>query len=697
MVTEQGNLVINRELSWLKFNERVLQEANDPSVPMIERLHFIGIFSNNLDEFFKVRYATVKRIADSDKGGKKVLGIKASKLLEEITKEVNRLQQKSLQILENIKIDLQKENIFIINETQILQEHRTFIEDYFKKTLLAELSVIMLNNAKSLPKLKDDVSYLAVKMELCQKENGLCDENFQKNYNLIQFALVEIPKNLDRFLILPSISEKKYIILIDDVIRFFLKKIFSIFKTKAISANMIKITRDAELDIDNDLSKSFIEKILNSVEGRKDGQPVRFVYDSEIEQDTLKFLQKKLNLHPNDSRISSARYLNRRDYMNFPSLGRQDLVYEQIKPLKIKDFSLEESILKQISVKDFMIFTPYHKFSYLINFLREAAIDPNVKTIKMTIYRLAKNSQIVRSLIDAARNGKKVVVQIELRARFDEAANIQYAEELQREGIKVMFGIRGLKIHSKFCVIERQEKSTLKKYGFISTGNFNEKTAKIYTDYTLFTSNQIILKDLNKIFNFFETPYQIPKYKKLFVSPHYTKKEFISLINNEIENAKQGKEAFIKIKINGLTNHEVIDKLYEASRSGVKIQMIVRGSCCLIPQVKAMSENIEIISIVDKFLEHTRLYIFCNGGNPKIYISSADLMTRNLENRVEVSCPISDPDLQKQLCDIFEISWQDTQKARIIDQKQENNYKKSNQKIRSQQEIYEYFNRILNF
>lgn len=692
---KKGNLYINREISWLKFNERVLQEAADNTVPLIDRLRFVGIFSNNLDEFFKVRYATVKRIADSGQGGKKALGINANELLEKITTEVIRLQEKSLKILNNIREKLKDENIFIINETEISSEHVAFLREYFISKISPALFTIILNDLDQSPKLKDDVAYLAVKMVLRQEEKieGLKRFFSSNAYNeKVQYALIELPKTLDRFIELPNIDNKKYIILIDDVIRFCLPKIFSIFDYESFSAYMIKITRDAELDIDTDLSKSFIEKISSSVAGRREGQPVRFVYDADIEKDMLDYLKLKLNIHTNDSIIPGGRYHNRRDYMNFPSLGRKDLQYEQQTPLPVKGFSFEGSILKQIAEGDHLQFAPYHSFSYVIRFLREAALDPKVKSIKITIYRLAKNSQVANSLINAVKNGKKVTAQIELQARFDETANIEYAEQLQQEGVRLVFGIRGLKVHSKICVIEREEGGETRRYGFISTGNFNESTAKIYTDYTLFTSNQKILKEVNRVFDFFDTPYRIHRYNHLLVSPHYTKKSFIKLIDKEIEFAKLGKPAFLKLKMNGLTSYEMVDKLYEASRAGVKIQMIVRGVCCLIPQVEGMSENIEVISIVDKYLEHPRLYIFGNGGHPKYYISSADWMTRNLDNRVEVSCPIYDKSIQQELWDTFEIGWNDNVKARVISEKQDNAYRiTEGKRIRSQEEVYKYY------
>ena len=689
------NQYINRELSWLKFNARVLQEAADERVPLLERLRFAGIFSNNLDEFFKVRYATVKRVAMNETSDKE-LGVHAKELLEEITKEVILLQDQSLKIIASITKELEKEQIFIVDEKTLLPEYESFVNTYFYNKVRPALFTIILNDLEMFPQLKDDVAYLAVKMTLKEedeKASGIEKFFSSRAYKeKIQYALIELPTTLDRFIELPQIGDKHYIIMLDDVIRFCLHKIFNIFNYESLTANMIKITRDAELDIDDDLSKSFIEKISTSVEDRRKGEPVRFVYDKMIDKDTLQFLFEKMGIVKTDSVIPGGRYHNRRDFMSFPSLGRKDLTYPPIQPLPVQGLTSDESLLKKIAEKDYLQYTPYHTFSNIIWFLREAALDPKVKSVKITIYRLAKNSQVVNSLINAVKNGKQVTVQIELQARFDEESNIRYAEQLKAEGVKLIFGVRGLKVHSKICVIERKEGKELKRYGFISTGNFNESTAKIYTDYTLFTANQEILKEVNKVFNFFDTNYNVQKFKHLIVSPHYTKKQLKHLIDEEINNAKAGKEAYIKLKMNNITSYKMIDKLYEASRAGVKIQMIVRGICCLVPGIEGMSENIEVISIVDKFLEHPRLFIFGNGGTPKVYISSADWMTRNISFRVEVGCPIYDKTIQEELIDTFEISWADNVKARIINKAQDNTYRPhTTPALRSQVALYEYY------
>ena len=515
--------------------------------------------------------------------------------------------------------------------------------------------------------------------------------SFKKQDNI--HAIVEIPENISRFVVLPKISNKQYIMLIDDIIRYHLKIIFSYYNYEKIDTHMVKITRDAEMDIDDiDLSKSYIKKISEYVNKRKYSNPVRLVYDKDISKSTLDFIIKKLKVTSNDSLIPGARYHQRRDYMDFPDLSRQDLVYEKKKPLNILNFHIEDNLLTQISKKDFLMYTPYHSFSYLVAFLRQSAIDPNVKSIKITLYRLSKNSNVISALINAAKNGKKVLVQIELQARFDEENNIRVSEMLEAAGVELIFGVKGLNVHSKICLIERRENNNKKFYGFISTGNFNESTAKVYTDYTLFTANQSILKDVSKVFEFLKVNYKIQKYKHLIVSPHYTSSMLFSMIDNEIENSKKGKKSGIILKLNSLTSYKFVDKLYEANNSGVKIKLIIRGICCLIPNLKNLSENIEIISVVDKYLEHPRVYIFENGGDKKVYISSADLMTRNLDNRVEVACPIYQKDLKKQVIDTIKISLNDNVKSRLINLNKQNEFvENKNKKIRSQWDTYDYF------
>ena len=678
---EQKQRYINRELSWLDFNARVLQEAAHKDVPLLERLRFIGIFSNNLDEFFQVRFATVQRIAQSEMTGKKIFGGQsASDLLKSITKKVIEQQKESSQILTSIEKELEKEQIYLINENQVLAEHEAFLKEYFIQKVSPALMTIVVSEDEN-QDFSDHLAFLAVKLR------------FQENDSeKTQYALIELPTDLDRFVVLPNLGEKQYVMFLDDLIRYHFHLIFNFFEFTHIESHMIKVTRDAELDMEGDVSKSYINKIVESVRERILAEPVRLVYDNEIAPDTLEIVKNLLGVGTNDSLIPGGRYHHRRDYMNFPQLHRRDLQYERKVPLPIEGLSLEKSIFKALESKDYLLYTPYHSFSFVIKFLREAALDPEVTTIKITIYRLSKISNVARSLINAAKNGKKVLVQIELQARFDETNNITYAEQMQAAGVELIFGIPGLKVHSKICVIEKKTQGKKKRYGFISTGNFNEDTAKIYTDYTLFTSNQKILKEVNKVFNFLQVHYKLKKYKHLIVSPHYTKNALVKMINQEIENHKAGLPSGIRLKLNAITNFSMIEKLYEASIAGVPIQMIVRGICCLIPGVKGMSENIEVISVVDRYLEHPRVYHFTNGGTPKIYISSADFMTRNIENRVEVAAPIYDTDLQRQITEVFDIIWNDNVKARRLNGPTQNAFiKNDSTPIRSQFEIFDYY------
>ena len=667
----------NRELSWLDFNERVLQEAADITVPLIERLRFIGIFSNNLDEFYKVRYATVKRLALSKEKVKKFYkGENAKDLLNLITERAIELQNRSNLILDFILKDLEKENIFIVDEQAIPKDSISYIESFFLDKIQPKLKIVLLNEKDDFPQLSESSCFLIIKIE-------------SKNKNL-NYAIIQFPDEFERFIVIKN-QDVKYVIMIDDIIRYHLFEIFKIFNPSNISANMIKFSRDAELDFDDDISKSYLEKISQSVKDRLKGDPLRFVYDKEIDPNTLKFLLEKMNINSEiDSVIPGGKYHNKKDYMNFPILNN-DLAYDKIEQLVIKDFYKHKTVFESIDERDFLVHTPFHKFNHILTFLSEASIDPDVKRICITIYRLSKLSSVANTLINAAKNGKEVIVQIELQARFDETNNIDYAKLMQDQGVKLIFGIPTLKVHAKVCVVEKLINNKILKYGFISTGNFNESTAKIYTDFTIFTSNQSLLDEISNVFEFFSFNYKKFKYEKLIISPYNTKKFFKSLIKNEIKNAKSGKDAFIKIKLNNITNYEMVEELYKAAEEGVKINLIVRGICCLIPNQKNTHNNIELISIVDKFLEHTRMFIFCNSGKNKTYISSADWMTRNLDNRVEVTIPIEDEKISNQLNDIFSIYWNDNQKSRYVNSENNNEYRKNELGIiRSQSQVYNY-------
>lgn len=681
-MSNKRKIFINRELSWLSFNERVLQEAIDPNTPLVERMRFLGIFSNNRDEFFKVRVATTKRMIGFGKKAKNFIGEDPKKLINEIQDIVIKQQIIFENAYAKVLNELEKEDIYLITERQIDDEQFHFVKAYFESEVLPVISPIMLQSAGTFPYLKDKSIYLALKLSSKSKKVP------------VEYALVEIPTyELSRFLVLPPKNNKKYIMILDDVIRSCLPLVFSLFEFDTFEAYTVKITRDAELDIDNDLSKSFIEKISKGVKARKQGQPVRFTYDQTLPKDLLDYMVTEMELDEDDNLIPGGRYHNFKDFIGFPNIGGKHLEYVPFTPVHHERIYHQRSILKQIKKKDILIHPPYHKFSDFVDLLREAAIDPKVRTIKITIYRVARRSKVLNALINALRNGKRVCVNIELQARFDEDANIKWSHRLEEEGAEVLFGIKGLKVHSKLVLITREEDGNIMNYAAVSTGNFHEGNAKIYSDVTLMTADKRITAEVSKVFDFFEHTYRTFTYKHLLVSPLYMRKRLIDLINNEMKNAKAGKDAYILLKINNLVDNDMVRKLYQANNAGVKIKLIVRGICSIVPGVPGKSENIEAISIVDRYLEHCRIFVFCNNNDELYYISSADWMTRNLDHRCEVTCPIYDPDIQKELKDYLEIQLKDNVKARIIDDKQDNTYKRddSPEQIQSQAAVYEYY------
>ncbi|MCW5909277.1 MAG: polyphosphate kinase 1 [Chitinophagales bacterium] len=678
---ENSYKFINREISWLSFNERVLQEASDSNVPVLERLRFLGIFSNNQDEFFRVRIATLKRLLVLGKRAKATIHFKPKKILEEVQRIVIKQGKWFEEIYNDIQEELKRNNIFIINEKQLSPEQGEFVKQFFHENVRHALVPIMLNQVKQFPELKDKAIYLAIKLSVKNKPDSR------------QYALAEIPTDVvDRFLILPSTNKSQYIILLDDIIRYNLPEVFSAFPFTGFEAYTIKVTRDAELDIDNDIAHSFLDKISKSVKARKKGEPVRFVHDSKIPKDFLDFIKTRMKLKDFDNVIPGGRYHNFKDFMRFPNVGAKNLTYPKLNalmhPLLLPDKSYFDVLKKQ----DVMLHYPYQSFSHFIDLLREAAIDPAVKYIKITLYRVATKSMVINALINAAKNGKHVLAVVELQARFDEEANIKWAQHLQDEGIQVIYGVPGLKVHSKLCLIARNENGKIKHYANITTGNYNENTSKVYADDALFTSDSKLTKEVEHMFDFFEKNYKVHQYKHLVLSPHSTRKKFMKLIENEIQSAKQGKKAEIFLKMNSLVDEDMIARLYDASCAGVKVRAIIRGICALIPGVPGMSENIEVISIVDKFLEHSRVFIFHNKGDELYFISSADWMTRNLDYRVETGVPIYDKKIQKELRDMLEIQWSDNMKARVVDEGRSNEHRVtgSRQKVRAQDAIYDY-------
>jgi len=672
--------MINREISWLHFNDRVLQEARDPSTPLIERLRFLGIFSNNRDEFFRVRVATLNRMLKVEQLDYRIK-FSPKQVLNQIYTTVEAQEKVFTQTYVEIVERLKEKNILIIDEQQLIPTQSKFVTDYFLNNIRQFLFPIMMENLKTTDDIEDRALYLAVYM------------TSSINPKKEDFAVIKLPTDqVSRFLILPEIDGKIYIMLLDDVVRHGLQYIFSIFGYDTYHSYAFKITRDSELDFDSDVQKSFMEIMAESIKQREQGEPVRFVYDDSIPLSFLKELRQKLNIQEDDHQRGGGRYHNFRDFMSFPIVGSPDLLYPPTEPLPHKGLTIHSSIFREIRKRDIMLHYPYQSFQYIVDLLREASIDPAVRSIKMTFYRAASNSNVMNALINAARNGKPVTVFLEIQARFDEEANIYWVERLQKNGVKILPTIPGLKVHAKLILIRRQENQSNVYYANISTGNFNESTAKVYADKSLLTADQDIATDVNKVFQLLESRYFIPKFKKLIVSPFQTRDFFLKLINREIKNAKEGKEAWMVLKLNSLVDKKLTYKLYEASNAGVKIKIIARAICVLIPGVKGMSENIEAFGIVDKFLEHARVFVFCNNGDREFFISSADWMQRNLDYRIEVTTPITDPQIQDDIWKILQIQLQDNTKARLISAENINRYRKTDSEIavRSQFEIYNY-------
>lgn len=678
--------VNNRELSWLAFNERVLQEAQDLSVPLIQRLRFLGIFSNNQDEFIKVRVANLIRLSKlkNEKNPKTNDGFLINEILPQVNESIDASQEIFEQTYSEILSEMENNGIYVINETQLSETQKAFCRDYFSTEISQWLVPLLLRKSTKMPFLSDNKIYHAIKMSSLNSKNP-------------RYAIIQIPVNrtCPRFVQLPSSGPRTDIIFIDDIIRLCLDEIFFMFNYDTISAHTFKFMRDAHLSVDEDISKSLMEKMEVGLIGRRHGEPVRLVCDKDIPVDLLETIASKLKLN-DDEILEGGRYHMLRDLMKFPVI-RPNLENITPAPLLHPDIKRFSSLIDVISEKDIFLNYPYHTFNHLVDFLREAAIDPRVKKIFITLYRTAERSKVINTLINAAKNGKEVIVLEELMARFDEEQNVENSDLLQKAGVTVIHGFKGLKVHSKLIYIERKEKRANKGYAYIGTGNFNEATASIYSDFGLFTADTEIVEDAKAISDFLLNTHKHFMCKKLMVSPYFMRKQYESLIRNEIRNKQKGKKAFIYAKFNSLTDIKMIKLLYKASQAGVEIRLIVRGACCLQPQVKGLSDNIKIISIVDKYLEHARFTIFCNDGDEQIHISSADWMTRNLDRRVEVSVPIIAPHIKKTIKDIFTIQWSDNVKARDLTVLGRNNYIKKNPAtfIRAQTTLYDYYKKMI--
>lgn len=679
-MTKKKAPFLNREISWLYFNERVLQEAADETVPLIERIKFLSIFSSNLEEFYRVRVATLSRLSNLNDKAKALLGFNPKKVLNEIKNIVVKQERKFEQLFKATLInELAQNRIFILNETQLNVSRGEFVRNHFRDRILSNLVPIMIDPARPFPELKDRYLYFFVRLS---RKSSTKHE---------KYALIELPNDLPRFLVLPETNGLKFIILAEDIIKYCLDDIFYVFNYDILEAFSIQLTRDAELDIDKNVSDKFVEELKASLDKRKKGKPMRLLYDVEMPFDMLSVLIHKMKIDA-ENLIPGNQYHRFGDFIAFPNVGNPELEYKPNVPLKVHGLHRTESIFNKLQERDYVINLPYQSFDYIILFLREAAIDPKVTEVNITLYRLAQNSRVINALINAVKNGKKVNCLVELKARFDESANIFWTNRLQEEGVNVNYGLTDYKVHSKICLVKRMEKGRAVYYANLATGNFNEKTAKLYCDHSIFTAKKEITTDLIKLFKALNKKTVTKGFKHLIVSPLESRTKFFLAVDREIKNARQGKPAYMILKVNSLADEGIVSKLYEASNAGVKVKLIVRGICSLVPGIKDFSENITVISIIDKFLEHARVFIFGNNGKEEMYLSSADLMTRNFEHRVEVSFPVLDEEVKQEIRDIIEFQLQDNVKARDITRLNNNKYHKNNLKvkIRAQVQTYNY-------
>lgn len=683
-MTETKRKTIVRDISWLSFNARVLQEAADPSVPLRERIRFLGIFSNNMDEFFRVRVATLKRMMEMGNKSNMHMELAPDKILEEIQSIVLRQQNEFNRIWDSISLELEKDKIFLVTEKQLTREQRVFVIRYFEEEVRSNTIPLMIESIQQFPYLRDKSIFLGVVL-------SQTDSAYKQKY-----ALIEVPsKTLGRFLLLPSPPGEHAIILLEDIIRYNLPSIFSYFGYDKYDSWVFKVTRDAEIDLDTDVSTSIIQKIEKGLKNRRKGKPVRFVYDKQIDAGLLEYLMRRMNLSKKDNLIPGGRIHNFRHFMDFP-----DSVFpkkgQRKKPFQHPLLANSKRVTDIVLERDIMLHFPYHSFNPVIDMLREAAIDPDVTAIKITCYRLASQSKIVNALVNAVRNGKHVTVMLELRARFEEEANLEWKERLEDDGVKVVIGLPEMKVHAKICLIKKRVNNRTIHYGFVSTGNLHEKTALLYGDHCLLTANRNIMADVNRIFNYLEKPKEglhfLKECNTLIPCPTSLRRELIKMITREIKLAKSNKPASIILKMNSLSDEELIEKLYEAAKEGVEIKMIIRGIFCMYTESKKFVIPVKAISIIDEYLEHARVFIFHNGGQEKVYISSADWMVRNLDHRVEATCPVFDEGIKQVMKNILNIQLSDNVKARILDNDLNNDYvpNDGNNRVRSQIETYNY-------
>ena len=675
---------INRDLSWLSFNERVLEIASNMELPLFEQLNFLAIYSSNLDEFYRVRVASWKRLTELSSEDKSRLLEDPDTILRQINHTVDRQLTTFGQIFnQQITPQLQQNNIILLQRQQPLPEHQKFIERYFYDHLLPHVQPILLLKKQVQPFLQNNALYLAIKL---YKKKG--KKNIDHKNRKARHAIIKIPSHrYPRFVQLPSIQDKHYIMFLDDIVKLHMKVLFPGYKID--SSFSIKLSRDADLRIEDEFTGDLIEKIEHNLNKRETGLPSRFLYDEEIPKDFLTFLKQTFNLSTKDL-VKGGRYHNFSDFFRFPNPLSPQLENEKLPPLRLKELGRTNSIFKYIRKQERILHFPYQSYEYVIRFLNEAAMDPKVEEIKATQYRVAENSAIVNALINASLNGKKVTVFVEVKARFDEASNLSSARQMRKAGVKIIYSIPGLKVHAKIALVLR--KSEKEDFAFLSTGNFNEKTAKVYADHGFFTSDTTVIEELKHLFLHLEDRTHSFTFKKLLVGQFNMKDEFIALIDQEIENIRQGGTGKMVLKMNGLQDRTMISKLYEASEAGVQIDLIVRGICCLRPN-EPYCKNIRLIRIVDRFLEHARVFLFYNNGQNDLYLSSADWMPRNLNRRIECAFPINNPEIKKEIMDILDLQISDNISARYPNAQLQNiriSQKPQEQKVRSQYAIYEY-------
>ena len=671
---------IERDVSWMYFNHRILQEAEKQNVPLLERLSFLGIYSNNLDEFFRVRVASLNRLVDNEN-----LSEKNRKTIKKTLKTVNRLNEEYsseyTKAIKRVFAQLEEHHIRLLKETQLNDEQKQFLKRLYYDKLNGSTNPIWLSAIDDLNTLEDNRIYLVVKKTHTDSEHK------------VKYAVIKVPDRVyGRFISIPQSDGYDNIMYLDDVIRFCLPLIFIGTKSSTYEAYSFKFTKDAEMEVDNESDYGAMEKIALGVSSRKRGEPIRVIYDKDMPRDMQKRVFDRLNVRELDTSLAGGRYQNHRDLMSFPDCGHSDLKFPKWQPVMKPEFLSEESIFEQIRSKDRFIHVPYHSFDAYIRLLREAALRPSVKEIKTTLYRLAKDSKVVKALICAARNGKKVTAVVELMARFDEESNIKWSKRMQEEGVNVIFGVEGLKIHSKLLYI----KTTKGDIACVGTGNFHEGNARVYTDYLMMTARQGIVSEVAKVFDFIDRPFSPMRFKELLVSPNSMKTRILRLFDNEIKNAQEGKPAWVKIKINHITDPDVVNKIHAASRAGVRIDALVRGNCSVVPGIKDASENIRIVGIIDRYLEHSRILIFCNNDKPRYFIGSADWMPRNLVNRIEVLTPVYDEDMKKDLMRTIDFGLRDTTNSRIVDGKGTNEIqavKEGEKPFRSQEELHNVYNK----